>query len=103
MFYQIVAGDHRSCEFLEVMAKSLTTWKKRLIKQAAIEYKLKAATIRIVARDSTLPIYATWEMLQPVLCPINNKHYHLYWVRTNEQFRQSADCVQSGRRRRSLL
>lgn len=69
------------------MAKpTVATWKHRITKEAAREYKVKPDTVRIVPRDTKRPIYATWQLLQPILCPVNNKFYRVYWVRTNEQF-----------------
>ncbi len=68
--------------------QTVATWKRRMAREAAREYKILPAAIRIVPRDSKRPISATWKLLQPLLCPVNAKYYRVYWVRTKEQFMQ---------------
>ena len=69
--------------------QSVADWKHQITKQAAKEYEVPEKAIRVVPKDSRRPVYATWKLLQPLLCPINEKVYRVYWVRTHKEFMNS--------------
>ena len=56
---------------------TVATWKRRVIRDTAKEYQVKAEALLLLPQDSKRPVSATWRLLQPILCPVNQKHYRV--------------------------